>query len=197
MKKLGTCLAAVSVALLLGACKQNQPAQTTATTTADSTITLTGTGVIADSTAERLVTNFNGRAYRVIKKMAPKPDSRSVWFKIGQLDSLVAKIKREGGDGIRFYFASYDKVKKKDLAKIDTNYLDYTTLVMVSTKADTVTIDKALTKIHRDYYKDTKLTNGQAKLLGAILMGVPENTGEICPPPSNCKTLGATLLTDK
>jgi hypothetical protein len=181
MKNLRTCLLAAAAMLLLSACGQKQSADNAAVPPAP---LLTDT--ISATTAQRLVNNFNDRAYRVIKKRGPLPDTRCVWFSLRQLKALVAKIDSEKGDGIRFYSAAYDKERKPDIAKIDTNYLDYATLVMVSTRAKN--------GFHYDYYANEKNSNGKMVHKGAILMGVPENTGELCPPPAKCSTVGATLL---
>lgn len=181
MKNLRTCLLAATAMLLLGACGQKQSAGNATAATAP---LLTDT--ISATTAQRLVNNFNDRAYRVIKKKGPMPDTRCVWFSLVQLKALVAKIDSEKGDGIRFYSAAYDKQSKPDIAKIDTNYLDYATLVMVSTKLKN--------GFHYDYYSNKRKSDGKMVHEGGILMGVPENTGELCPPPAKCSTVGATLL---
>ncbi|MDA9555522.1 hypothetical protein N9R54_04735 [Pelobium sp.] len=121
---------------------------------------------------------------------AKLPDTRTIWFSIEKLESLVSKIKSEGGDGIRFYLAAYDTYYPKDFKKGYIPPKDnwgYNTLIMVSTK-------DSLNQFHKDYYTNT-LVNGQ-KGKGIILgLGTePENRGEICPPPADCIGIGATLI---
>jgi len=134
-------------------------------------------GTIDVKNAKRLVKNFDDRTYRK-KDQLGFNDTRCVWFSVGQLDSLIQKIKREKGDGVRFYLAAYDK---DSAFHNDTLFRDHTTLVMVSTALDS-------RGKHVDYYYDK--TNGR----GTILTATPENSGELCPPPTNCSGDGATLL---
>ena len=117
-------------------------------------------------------------------KVVKLPNTRAIWFSAGRLDSLVSKIKKEKGDGIRFYLATYDTGYKEDVNSRmpDKKYWGYNTLVMVSTK-------DSLGKYHQDYYKNTS-ANGPAS--GFIVGATPENRGEMCPPPRDCT--GATLL---
>jgi hypothetical protein len=136
-------------------------------------------GTIDVKTAKRLVKNFEPRTFRK-KDVLGFNDTRCVWFSVGQLDSLIQKIKREKGDGVRFYLAAYDKDRA---VQNDTLFRDHTTLVMVSTVRD------SSRGKHVDYFSDK--ANGTK---GAIITATPENRGEICPPPSNCSADGASLL---
>jgi hypothetical protein len=116
------------------------------------------------------------------------PNTRAVWFSAGRLDSLVATIKKEGGDGVRFYFATYDKIGSVSQAK-DKPHLGYNTLVMVSTYKDGTYKGDV---IHRDYYTNKPGQNGVKG--GFIIGNPPENRGEMCPPPRACDSVGATLI---
>ncbi|MBD1393345.1 hypothetical protein [Mucilaginibacter glaciei] len=119
-------------------------------------------------------------------KVVKKPDTRAIWFSADRLEALLAKIRKENGDGIRFYLATYDTVYKESLtAHIPPKkYWGYNTLVMVSTR------DSLGGKFHQDYYGPAK-ANGMGG--GFIIGATPENRGEICPPPRDCNTIGATL----
>ena len=122
-----------------------------------------------------------------------KPNSRSIWFSAERLQALLDKIKSEGGDGIRFYMATYDSVyNTKVIGGIipPREYWGYNTLVMVSTKDST---NKVNEKFHRDYYT-SKPASANKPVLGFIVGGPPENRGELCPPPKDCASIGATLL---
>ncbi|MCO5934713.1 hypothetical protein NAF17_04105 [Mucilaginibacter sp. RB4R14] len=125
-------------------------------------------------------------------KTKKKPNTRCIWFSADRILALAQKIKDEGGDGIRFYLASYDTVyaSKFNGRKPPRDYWGYNTLVMVSTKDSVNKVDE---HFHRDYYTNGKVTPSKPAT-GFILGGVPENRGEICPPPKTCNTVGATLI---
>jgi hypothetical protein len=139
---------------------------------------------ISPVSAKRLVKNYGGRVYQRHQGGLLMSDTRCVWFSSEQLESLLKRIRGEGGNGVRFYMATYDKDATPGIS-CSEKYRDYSTLVMVSTR-DSIT-PKGDT-LHYDYY------NKSGKLRGGILTTTPENRGEICPPPSNCSDDGATLL---
>jgi hypothetical protein len=122
-----------------------------------------------------------------VQKPKKVPNTRAIWFSIERMDSLVSKIKREHGDGIRFYLATYDSTYKEVFGgnKPDKKYWGHTTLVMVSTK------DSSVKEFHQDYFYK-KNVKGPSQ--GVIVGTVPENRGEQCPPPSTCKSIGALLV---
>jgi hypothetical protein len=191
-----TLLALAIAGLGFSSCKQSPQAVTAPHPDAQIVDTLTY------ETALRYVKNYESRAGTVdsgllgangLGKIYHKPNTRCVWFSVGRLDSLVKKIKNEGGDGIRFYLASYDKNYDKDFVgghKPDKQFWGFNTLVMVSTTrllGDT-------NKYHWDYYKG-KPAQGQTKTDGGFIVGAPpENRGEQCPPPATCSSIGATLI---
>lgn len=126
-------------------------------------------------------------------KVKKKPNTRCIWFSADRILALAQKIKDEGGDGIRFYLASYDTVyaNKFKGRKPPKDYWGYNTLVMVSTKDS---VNKVEQHYHQDYYTNSKVTDQTKPPRGFIVGGVPENRGELCPPPKNCNTVGATLI---
>jgi hypothetical protein len=174
MKKVKPLLLVAAMATIITACSPPPKAATENLILKD-TIQL--------ATAQRLVANYNSRANHVTKGGLRFKDSRCVWFSLAQLQSLTQRIAKENGDGVRFYLAAYDKTMKPDIKKINPQYLDYTTLVMVSTRLDSVS------KYHFDYYTNTKAQ-------GSMFMLIPENQGELCPPPETCLSIGAFLLAD-
>ncbi len=111
-------------------------------------------------------------------KTVALPNSRSVWFSVEQLEKLLARIKAEEGDGIRFYFATYGKMQSSvdSCTKLPFDYSNLNTLLMVPTKRDGC--------IHRDAYGSRN----------SITTMDIENKGEICPPPADCGNKGATLI---
>lgn len=155
----------------------------------NSTIVLKDT--ISPFSAKRLVKNYAKSSYHPILDSTGRCkdtfDTRCVWFGKEQLKALVDSIYKEKGDGIRFYFAAYDK--KQCEVPVNCDYLGYTTLVMVSTKRDSTKKNNKWKYFHADYFGGKK-----PGPRGAILTTTPENRGEICPPPSNCSDDGATLL---
>ncbi|MES1226783.1 MAG: hypothetical protein ABUT20_65525, partial [Bacteroidota bacterium] len=180
MNKAVTLLFITAVSIMLSACtseKNNQPAISAGTALLKDTLNI--------STAQRLVRNFDARAYHIKHGELEQLDTRCVWFSLDQLKALVANIEKEDGDGIRFYSAAYDKDKKEDVKMLDTAYLEHATLVMVSTR------DSA--GYHADYFHKPG-AGGKEANKGFIIMAVPENQGELCPPPVHCNLYGAKLL---
>ena len=181
----------------LSSCQQNQHADLTAK------VTSLDSDTVSVTVAKQYVNNYAKHAGFVdstytevqLNKVKKLPNSRTIWFGIDRLQAMVNKIKAEGGDGVRFYLATYDTVytpNSKHNHIPERKYWGHTTLVMVSTK-------DSLNKFHRDYYSNSidPSSNSKSNSKGFIL-GVgsaPENRGEMCPPPSNCATIGASLVT--
>jgi len=178
-------------------CQQNQHANVAANVSSldSDTVSLTVAKQYVNNYAKHagfVDSTYTGEQLNKVKKM---PNSRTIWFGIDRLQAMVNKIKAEGGDGVRFYLATYDTVYHPNGIYNhvpDRKYWGYNTLVMVSTK-------DSIHKFHRDYYGNSidPSSNSKSDSKGFIL-GVgtsPENRGEMCPPPSNCATIGATLVT--
>jgi hypothetical protein len=127
-----------------------------------------------------------------VAKVKKKTNTRCIWFSADRLQQLLDKIKSEDGDGVRFYLATYDSAYPKVIGGLTPpqNYWSRNTLVMVSTKDST---NQVGTHYHRDYYTSPK-PKVNKPATGFILGGTPENRGEICPPPKNCNSTGATLI---
>src|ERR1700760_2390498 len=72
-------------------------------------------GEIPVTTAKRLIAQFSPRAYKVPQgkdkhgRDSTSRDSRTVWFSREQLEALMKNVRDENCDGVRFYFAAYDK----------------------------------------------------------------------------------------
>lgn len=155
---------------------------------------------LSKETALQYVKNYEPRAGTVLQQPAGTgraaallPDSRCVWYSLKKLRALVALIDSEGGSGVRFYFASYNTkydTTRHTLKAPKKQYWGYNTVFMVSTRDSSV---NDTTTFHIDYFSDRKVRGKR----GIIVMTDPENRGEICPPPSNCYTTGAHLLSDK
>ena len=136
--------------------------------------------------AKHLVDNYAPHAGTVNRGKDSLPDTRAIWFELERLEALVRQIRKEGGDGIRFYLATYDDSYPADAQGAHVpqrTYWGYNTLLMVSTKDSTVNGRT----FHRDYFTET---HGK----GVVLRAEAENRGDICPPPGDCYAEGALLL---
>lgn len=152
-------------------------------------------GVYADTlsykTARQYVHHYSEKAGKVSHKGVDHLDSRTVWFSKGKLDSLISELKSQGGDGVRFYFATYDTVYNDTTSspvgehRPPEEYWGYNTLIMVSTY-DSI-------GYHHDYFGGTHPRNANVKG-GGFIVDVIQNDGELCPPPANCDAQGAVLL---
>nr|WP_067060926.1 hypothetical protein [Mucilaginibacter sp. L294] len=151
--------------------------------------------------AKSYVTNYEKHAGKVDSTYAEKgvtvtkkkDNTRSIWFSAERLQALLDKIKSEGGDGIRFYLATYDTSYNTKIIGVvvpPREYWGYNTLVMVSTKDSTNEVKQ---KFHRDYFT-SKPAKSDKPTLGFIVGGPPENRGELCPPPIKCNATGALLI---
>ncbi|WP_184543012.1 hypothetical protein [Mucilaginibacter sp. FT3.2] len=189
-----TLFALAIAATSLSACQQNQHADLTLPPGADA-------DTLSYQLALKYVKNYEKHAGTVdstvtdanaVEKKRKLPNTRAIWFSIDRLEAVVKKIRAEGGDGVRFYLATYDTVYTEKFKghKPAREYWGYNTLVMVSTKDTT----KDGSKYHWDYY-GTSLTGNTAVNSKGFIVGMPpENRGEQCPPPVTCKSIGATLV---
>ncbi|MBB5637938.1 hypothetical protein HDF26_000731 [Pedobacter cryoconitis] len=195
------------VALSVTACKQKE---TAAVETTSKGVTIPDSVLVDVTTAREYVKNYASHAGYVdqteeeIRARVPKkPDTRCVWFSKDRLKQMLNQLEKEDGDGVRFYMITYNN--KYDTTTTDKKrpappkkYWGYNTLLMVSTRP----VDTKEGILHFDYYKDiVKQESSASKTVnkdnpGFIVTFVPENRGELCPPPSNCVSIGATLLLD-
>lgn len=171
-----------------------QPKTGALTEPTQGTTTVDTTGALDVKTAIKYVGNYARRAGEVDSIQADGvhvklPNSRSVWFPKAKLEAMLAALNKEkDGDGVRFYYAAYNP--RLGMAATDSarRYDGYNTLVMVTTvKKDTL----GKKGLHWDSYAPL---GGNAAGGGIIIGAGPENRGEICPPPSNCPGVGATLI---
>jgi len=97
-----------------------------------------------------------------------KPDSLSVWYSIEAIEQFLVLAKSKGGDGIRFYFATYPEVysTKPELAGRQT-------LALVGTRSK---ITENGEVAHKDIYHSK---NGRLKILSG------DGPNSICPPKCN------------
>jgi|GEM_PF-1129864 len=107
-------------------------------------------------------------------------NTQAIWFDITSLAELIDEVTQlPQGDGVRVYFGKYGSgYRGIDSRGVKQNYSNATTLVLVPT----VTSTNGVVVHHVDF-------GGTATIPADY-----ENKGEVCPPPSNCFTIGATLL---
>lgn len=140
--------------------------------------------------ARRLVANYAPKAGVVVREGDTLPDTRAIWFGIEELERMVSQVRQEGGDGVRFYLATYDTLYT-DGAVGDVpppEYWGYNTLLMVSTR-DSIADGEHL---HRDYFPEGPTQTGGFMVAASIL-----NHGSICPPwlrGNSCRDIGAMLF---
>lgn len=167
-------------AVILGACRSNHSAPS------ETIAKIPDSVKVPVAEARHLVANYAPHAGKVGKDSLP--DTRAIWFDLERLEALVQQIRKEGGDGIRFYLATYDGKYPKDAQGPHVPpaaYWGYNTLIMVSTRdsmANGITY-------HRDYFSEVD-SEGR----GLIVRAEAENKGGICPPPDDCHDEGALLL---
>nr|WP_294943267.1 hypothetical protein [uncultured Mucilaginibacter sp.] len=164
---------------------------------ADSAATVSGIDpkdILSVDTAKQYVGNYKAGTVDSIAsdgKPVPVPNSRTVWFPKAKLQAMLANMEKENGDGVRFYFAAYPAKLGGTANNPDPRYLGYNTLIMVSTVPKDTLGQKGL---HWDSYTKQGVSNSSGPLIIVGGTAGPENRGEICPPPSNCPALGATLI---
>ncbi|NIG56690.1 hypothetical protein [Chitinophaga sp. Cy-1792] len=120
-------------------------------------------------------------------------NSRCLWFPAWRMQRLLDQIKADSGSGVRFYFAAYNvdydrKFFNGQEPAPDSAYWGLKTLLFVPTRDKVSGRDT----IHVDYYPG--MPGSLARRGFIIEASAYDNNGEMCPPPSNCSALGATLL---
>ncbi len=140
-----------------------------------------GSAKVPVDVAHRMVANYAPRAGFVERDGEQLPNTRTVWFSLDQLRSFLGEIERDGGDGIRFYFAAYNDSYPDTVGNADIpprEYWGYNTLLMVPTRDSTA---NGVT-YHRDYLT----AMGQPESLSSNQDPDEESTvvnrGLICPP---------------
>lgn len=135
------------------------------------------------------------KAYKKIVHKLPgnKSNTRAIWFSLEQIETFVAKLKKERDlltrsvpphtdnpgqgvtDGVRIYMAVYpDNYERED-------YRGRNTIFMVSTiKGKQIGENQW---VHHDYFNDLDLEGAEDKLEKNLALHTdPENTGELSPP---------------
>jgi len=186
------------VAICFAACTSKEKDETAQTPILRDTIKV--------AVAEQYIANYGphaGKAIAIIdtvingkrvKLEVESPNSRAIWFSLTQLRAFVKKLEKDEGDGVRFYFATYNKNYPDSVKdKPKKEYWGHNTLVMVATRPDTIG-DRP---IHKDFFVATGGFKPRFKLDkpgGFIVGNPPENRGEMCPPPKACDSTGAMLI---
>lgn len=102
--------------------------------------------------------------------------TKSVWFPLKQIETMVDFLRQENADGLRIYFGRYTQKAITNLnaetgkKPVPANYVDKDTVIFISTRA-------------KEDYFHAKGTQEKMKIAKGIFFD-PENRGEIC--PDNC-----------
>ncbi|MFB6456410.1 hypothetical protein ACE38W_14150 [Chitinophaga sp. Hz27] len=142
------------------------------------------------------VTRYPGLLGDISTQGVMVENSRCIWFPAWRMQRLLDLIKADTGTGVRFYFAAYNLTYDRKFTKgqepaPDTSFWGLNTLLFVPTKD----IVSGTDTIHADYYPDPyDSINRHGFIIEASALA---NSGEMCPPPSNCNAQGATLLENK
>ena len=118
---------------------------------------------------DTIIRNYKQERWVNNSKHIGKEDSLSVWYSAEELEQFLAKIKRHGADGVRFYFAAYPGENAENPLHAGRQ-----TIVMVATQAKET--EKGI--VDKDVYITTEKEN-------TILA---YNHGKLCPP--FCKPSG-------
>ena len=112
---------------------------------------------------DTVIKNYKKERWVHNSKRLGKEDSLSVWFSADDIEGFLEKVKEHGGDGVRFYFGTYDeKFADKPL------YAGRQTIVMVATKQK----ETLAGNVDKDIYVNTEK--------GSSILAY--NVGRLCPP---------------
>ena len=118
----------------------------------------------ATELADRMIREYKHTRWVTNSEKIGKPDSLSAWFSVEDMENFLANVKANGGDGIRFYFASYP-----ENYQALPQYAGRQTIVSVATRSKE-------TKTGEIADKDIYIVNkGKAKILGGL-------NPRLCPP---------------
>jgi len=112
---------------------------------------------------DTIIRNYKQERWVNNSKHIGKEDSLSVWFSVEELEAFLAKAKKHGGDGIRFYFGAYDANYSEEPL-----FSGRQTIVMVATQSKET--DQAI--VDKDIYIATEE--------GSSILAY--NMGKLCPP---------------
>lgn len=162
-----------------------------------SSSTMPGLKPIPIKLAEHLVRNYGASNETPIdsngQQVSNIPNTSAIWLNLDKLESLVIKLKSEGADGVNIYFATYgDNVADESSynAGLEKDYSYRNTIILVAGKeSPTTNTNGVKINYHLDSFSKNE-PNGSA----FTFFTDPVNKGELCPPPSPCCSIGATLL---
>jgi len=134
---------------------------------------------VSNTHVDTVIRNYKQERWVNNSKHIGKEDSLSVWYSVAEIEEFLEKAKMYGADGVKFYFAAYDKNFEEQPL-----YAGRQTLVMVATQAKegpTGTVDK-----------DLYISSGSGSSILAY------NVGKLCPPycgkPSAGEDIGIAIV---
>jgi hypothetical protein len=121
-------------------------------------------GKYVDTThVDTVIRNYKQERWDANSRHIGKEDSRSAWYSIEELEEFIERVKDQGGNGIRFYFAAYSEDHAETPA-----FAGLQTFVMVASKAKR----SASGIVNKDIYVSTEK--------GANILAYGD--GAVCPP---------------
>lgn len=133
---------------------------------------------VGNAHVDNTIRNYKQERWVHNSQRLGKEDSLSVWYSIEELEEFMAMSKEHGADGVRLYFAAYDKDYKEQPL-----FAGRQTIVLVATKNKDGETGQANNK---DLYIQTEK--------GSKVLAY--NFGAICPPfcPREDGGLGITIF---
>ena len=119
---------------------------------------------------EKVIRNYKQDRWIQNSEKIGKEDTLSAWWSIEELEGFLEEAKRNGGDGVKFYFGANDADYQEK-----PEYADRQTLVMVATKQKDGLYGGVANK---DIY--VRDVNGESNL-------ICNNGGKFCPPSCGVK----------
>jgi len=113
---------------------------------------------------DTVIRNYKQERWAQNSERIGKEDSLSAWYSVEELEELMEKVKLNGGNGIRMYFAAYPK----NYTEVP-EYAGRQTLVLVATKTKKIGDRLA----HKEIY--TSQEGGAPQILAYNMAG-------LCPP---------------
>jgi hypothetical protein len=125
---------------------------------------------------DNLITSYKKERWAANSDQLGKADSLSVWFSVEDVEAFLAKVKTNGGNGIRMHFGVYSAENA-----IEPEFEGRQTLVMIGNRSSDGSFASS---------KELYASNGGKPEIVALAGGLP------CPPFCGGPTLGkATLIT--
>ena len=119
--------------------------------------------LVGSEHVEMVVRNYKKERWCTNSERIGKSDSLSAWYSVEELEEYIEMIKKNGADGIKFYFGAYPENYEEK-----PEYSGRQTIVLVATKSK----ETETGFVNKDLYVNK---NGTTTVMGL-------NMAAICPP---------------